>query len=94
MTTIKDFKEELVENVRNKMSKKAQEDIIIKIEKNDIKTGLGKKRLHKSIINKMKEEFKSSGLKIKDDCDSAICVIIPKEKLNSNVKSYKEIMSK
>jgi len=94
MATINEFKEELIANVRKKVNNKATEDVTIKIDKEDIKQALGKKRLHDSVVTNIKNNLTSAGFEVKENCESTVCVTIPKEKINNNVIAYKDLITK
>jgi len=89
MKEISDFRCNLIRSVKKKSSNLNQ-DVMVKITKDDIKDGLGRQRLKKVTIEKLKKDFEKSGLRV-DDCDNDLCVTIPVDKLKSNVFTYKEL---
>jgi len=85
---IANFKNALMEGIRKQ---NITGDITVKLDKDIIKEQLGKKRLSASIVKKIKKEFNDSGFKVKENCTSTICVVIPEDKINTNVLTGKDI---
>lgn len=88
MNEITKFKNDLMEGVRRNNT---TGEVIVKLDKDEIKKQLNKKRLDKSIIEKIKKEFEDSGFKVIKNCTSTIGVVIPEEKINNNVLMGKDI---
>jgi len=88
MNEIANFKNALMEGIRKQ---NITGDITVKLDKDIIKEQLGKKRLSASIVKKIKKEFNDSGFKVKENCTSTICVVIPEDKINTNVLTGKDI---
>jgi len=88
MNEITKFKNALMEGIR---AKNTTGDVIVKLDKDDIKKQLNRSRLNASIVNKIKEEFINSGFDVKENCTSTICVVVPKDKINMNVLTGKDI---
>lgn len=88
MNEIAEFKNDLMKGIRENNT---TGNVIVKLDKDEIKEQLKRKRLDKSIIEKIKKEFKDSGFDVKENCTSTICVVIPEEKINNNVLTGKDI---
>ena len=88
MNEITEFKNELMRGVRKN---KPTGEVIVKLDKDQIKKQLKRKRLDNSIIEKIKKEFNDSGFEVKEKCTSTICVVIPEEKINNNVLTGKDV---
>lgn len=90
MNEITEFKNELMRGVREN---KTTGEVMVKLDKDEIKKQLNRKRLDKSIIEKIKKEFTNSGFDVKKNCTSTICVVIPEEKINNNVLTGKDVFN-
>ena len=88
MNEIVDFKNSLMEGIR---ANNTTGDVTVKLDKDIIKKQLNKKRLNHVVIEKIKKEFTDSGFEVKENCTSTICVIIPEDKINTNVLTGKDI---
>ena len=88
MNEITEFKNALMRGIRKN---KPTGEVTVKLDKDEIKKQLSRKRLDKSIVDKIKKEFLESGFEVKDKCSSTICVVIPEEKINNNVLTGKDI---
>lgn len=88
MNDVTRFKNDLIERIREK---NISDDVTVKLSKDDIKKQFNKERLSGSLIDKIKKEFKKSGFDVKDNCTSTVCVVVPKEKINKNVLTGKEL---
>jgi len=90
MNEITKFKNDLMRGIRKQNTTGS---VMVKLDKDEIKEQLGKKRLDKVIVEKIKKEFEDSGFDVKENCTSTICVVIPEDKINNNVLTGKEIFS-
>jgi hypothetical protein len=90
MNEITEFKNELMRGVRKN---KVTGEVMVKLDKDEIKKQLKRKRLDKSVVEKIKKEFTVSGFKVKENCTSTICVVIPEDKINNNVLTGKDVFN-
>jgi len=88
MNEIVDFKNSLMEGIRKNNT---TGDVTVKLDKDIIKKQLNRTRLNSSLVKKIKEEFSNSGFTVKEHCSSTICVVIPEDKINTNVLTGKDI---
>ena len=88
MNEITKFKNDLMRGIRANNTTGA---VTVKLDKDEIKEQLNKRRLDKSIVEKIKKEFINSGFEVKENCTSTICVVIPEDKINNNVLTGKDI---
>lgn len=87
------FIEDIVSKAKKVDASNKNDDgsIEIKISNNDIKNILDRKRLKKGLKENLIKDLNNSNIKAKTCETEAICVVIPKEKIEKKIIKYSDI---
>jgi len=96
MLSAEEFKKSILmkaQNYVNGLESFSDDNLIVKITRNEIKKEMDRERLKSSLIDKVKKSFETSHCVV-DDCGKDLCITIPADTFKKKVLTLNDLNGK